>query len=119
MIEGVVAVTAGRRGRDLVAVGVEQLDGDAVDAGLARILDAVAVGVGPDPVADGGRGRRAVAEVDVDVTPVGGSQVPGGRLGDDDDVEPARGAEVRVLAVGADAHLEGRAHAGHVDDGAV
>ena len=42
---------------------VEQLDGDAVDAGLAGVLDAVAVGVVPDPVAD--RAGAAVAEVDV------------------------------------------------------
>src|SRR4029077_6925647 len=110
-----VAVTAGRRRGDLAAVDIEEADGDAVDADLTRVLDAVGIGVAPDPVADGGRGGRAVAEIDVDITVVGGRQGPGGRLGDDVQAEPARGAELRVLAVGADAHLEGRARTGQFD----
>src|SRR5206468_1597070 len=116
--EGVVAVTAGGRRGDLAAVDIEKADGDAVDAGLTRVLDTVGIGVAPDPVADGGSGGRAVAEIDVDVTVVGGRQGPGDRLGDDVQAEPARGAEVRVLAVGADAQLEGRHDARDVDDGA-
>ena len=67
--ERVVAV-ARRGGSDDVVAAVEQLDGDAVDAGLAGILDAVAVGVDPDPVAD--RSGAAVAEVDVGTAGAGG-----------------------------------------------
>src|SRR6185369_14036404 len=61
--EGVAAVAAGRGGGDHGAGAVEELDGDAVDTGLAAVLDAVGVGVAPDPVAD--RGGAAIAEVDV------------------------------------------------------
>src|SRR5206468_3954239 len=61
--EGVVAVAAGGGGGHDVVGGVEQLDGDAVDAALAEVLGAVAVGVEPDAVAH--RGGALVAEVDV------------------------------------------------------
>src|SRR5207253_1129670 len=54
--ERVVAVAAGDGGGDDVVGGVEQLDGDAVEAALAGVLEAVAVGVDPYPVADGSRG---------------------------------------------------------------
>ena len=54
----------GGRGRgDDVAAAVEQLDGHAAEPGLAGILDAVAVDVVPDAVAD--RAGAAVAEVEV------------------------------------------------------
>src|SRR5436309_8640178 len=63
MGERVVAVAAGGRGGHDVVGGVEQVDGDAVEAGLAGILDAVAVAVDPEAVTDG-RGAL-IAEVDV------------------------------------------------------
>src|SRR4029077_13425474 len=68
--EGVVAVAAGGRGGDDVVGGFEQLDGDAVDTRLTVILDAVAVAVVPDAVADGT--VETVSEVDVGAVLAGG-----------------------------------------------
>ena len=69
--ELVVAVTDGGSGRDrglvvAVAVGIaEQGDDDAVDAGFRRILEAVAVAVEPDTVADRAWRRRCGAETEI------------------------------------------------------
>src|SRR5205085_2341325 len=52
VLEGVVAVAGGDRGGDHRASGVQELDGDAVDPRLSGVLNAVGVGVLPDPVAD-------------------------------------------------------------------
>ena len=83
VVEGVVAVAGGRGGGD-DAGAVEQLDRDAVDAGLAGVLGAVAVGVEPDPVADGS--GAAIAEVDVGAVLTGG-EGEGGHVGSGDAVE--------------------------------
>ena len=56
--ERVVAVARGDRARDDRAAAVEELHGDAVEAGLAAVLDAVAVGVVPHPVAEAVRVPR-------------------------------------------------------------
>src|SRR6185503_6387841 len=107
--EGVVAVAGGDGGGDGEAVAVEQLDGDVVEAGLAGVLDAVAVDVDPDPVAHGAEGA-AVVQVDVDVALAGGLEAgAGGRLMGHRPQEPAGAAEVDVLAVGTVADLERRA----------
>src|SRR5690606_3565472 len=61
--EGVAAVAGGRGGRHDVAVAVEQVDGDAVQARFAGLLGAVAVEVVPHAGADAG--AAAAAEVDL------------------------------------------------------
>ena len=60
--EAVVAVGVGGGGRHRVALGVLQHHGDASDAGFARVLLAVAVGVFPHAVADHGLGREGDCE---------------------------------------------------------
>ena len=62
--EQIEAVDVGERLGQRVAVAVAQNDPHALDAELARILDAVAVGVVPDEVADLAGARRVVAEVE-------------------------------------------------------
>ena len=74
--EGVVAVGVGEGGADEGAGGVVQVDGDAGDAGLAVVLDAVAVDVPPDEVADGD--RRGEAEVEGQVGAARGGGGDGG-----------------------------------------
>ena len=61
--EAIVSITAGDRGPDHVATRVSQGDGDAIDAIFAAVLDAVAVGIEPDPVTESA--AALVAEVSV------------------------------------------------------
>src|SRR6185369_7493934 len=99
--EGVAAVAAGRGGGDHSAGAVEELDGDAVDAGLTAVLRAVAVAVVPDTVAD--RGGAAVAEVDV------GAHLAAGE-GDGRGV--GGGGAIQVVGRG---HAGRQGRAGHLD----
>src|SRR5204863_7081197 len=84
MTELVVAVPGARGRADDVAATVEELDGGAVDANLTGVLNAVAVGVEPQPVAH--RAGAAVAEVDVRAV-LAGRQAEGGDVGRRDAVE--------------------------------
>src|SRR5207248_9632850 len=52
LLEAVLALVVGRRGADRAARAVLQRHLDAPDAGLARVLQPVAVAVRPDEVAD-------------------------------------------------------------------
>src|SRR5262249_32133068 len=68
----------GGRGHD-VALAVHELDGDAVDAGLARVLNAVAVDVVPDEIAQ--LGGQVGAGVHGEVAVAGGQGVGAGHAG--------------------------------------
>ena len=85
-IEQVAAIRVGERRGDRVAVGVVQGHRDALDAGLAELLDAVGVEVLPHEVADPHRAH--VAAVEAEVLLPGGEE--GGGRGSDSGRCPAR-----------------------------
>jgi hypothetical protein len=108
--EQVVAARVGRGGGHHGAGRVEQLDGHALDAGFARVLDAVVVHVLPHPVTDGSLlvEARIPRQVVFAGDQRGGDGLAGGR------VEVAVGRVVAALILRADEVAGRRHHLGSV-----